>query len=31
MYIKDYIFVCLGVEYLTFDILLHAKSEEKNW
>ena len=22
------IFVCVGVDYLTFDILLHAKSEQ---
>ena len=33
--IKGYIFVCmLGVEFLTFNIFLHAKSEQKvggNW
>ena len=29
IYIKGYIFVCVGVEYLAFDILLHAKSEKK--
>ena len=27
--LKGQIFVCAGVEYLTFDILLHVKSEQK--
>ena len=29
IYMKGYIFVCMVVEYLTFDILVHAKSDEK--
>ena len=28
IYIKGYIFVCVGVEYLTFDILVYPKSEQ---